>query len=91
MTDTALDRFVAEPIARYEECNEVAAAKAKRAKGDHDNDLQQHLGTDWAIIKVRALRWGNACSISLRKIKNRSGETRESTWIKKGPPFSGPS
>jgi hypothetical protein len=31
VTDTTLDHFVAEPIARHDECNEVAAAKAKRA------------------------------------------------------------
>src|SRR6516165_1562014 len=36
---TALDHFVAEPIARHDECNEVAAAKAKRAERPHNAEL----------------------------------------------------
>ena len=44
-SDAALDHFVAPFVARQDEANEIAAAKAKPAKGNHDNDLQQHLVT----------------------------------------------
>src|SRR4029077_19074277 len=47
--DTALDHFIAPLIARHDERGEVAAAKAKPAKSDHDDDLQQHLGTSRAL------------------------------------------
>jgi hypothetical protein len=39
--DSALDHFVAEAVARNEEGDAVAAAKAKRAERRHDDELQQ--------------------------------------------------
>jgi hypothetical protein len=40
--DAALDHFVAPLIACHDEGSEVAAAEAKRAKCNHDDELQQH-------------------------------------------------
>jgi hypothetical protein len=47
--NAALDHFIAPLIARHDERGEIATAKAKPAKGDHDDDLQQHFGTSRAI------------------------------------------
>ena len=37
--DTALDHFVAIFVARHDKRSEIAEAKAKRAKRDHDDEL----------------------------------------------------
>jgi hypothetical protein len=39
--DTALDHFVAPFVAYHDERGEITAAKAKRAKSYHDDELQQ--------------------------------------------------
>ena len=39
--DTALDHFVAPPIACHDERGETAAAKTESAKGYHDDELQK--------------------------------------------------
>ncbi len=39
--DAALDHFVAPFVACHDERGEITAAKAKRAKGPHDDELQQ--------------------------------------------------
>ena len=39
--DTALDHFVAPPIACHDERGETAAAKTENAKGYHDDELQK--------------------------------------------------
>jgi hypothetical protein len=41
--DAALDHFVTPPIARHDERGEIAAAEAKRAERNHNDDLQQQL------------------------------------------------
>jgi hypothetical protein len=39
--NTAPNHFVAPFVARYDERNEIAAAKTKPAKSDHDDELRQ--------------------------------------------------
>jgi hypothetical protein len=42
-SDTALDHFVAVFVASHDECDEIAAAKAKCAERDYNENLQQQL------------------------------------------------
>ena len=46
-SDTALDHFVAEPVARHDEGDEVAAAEAKRAERNHNAKLEYQFA-HWA-------------------------------------------
>jgi hypothetical protein len=51
---TALDHFVAPLIARHDEGSDIAAAEAKRAERNHNDDLQQQLTHD--VLNQQTLR-----------------------------------
>ena len=57
-SDAALDHFVAPFIACHDEAGKVAAAKAKPAKGNHYDDLQQHLGTERVLSMQKSTPCG---------------------------------